>query len=225
MATFPNIKIALCHTNYRLSWHVVRVLTMASIPSLHCVLAGDFESLGFSHAYHATYWFDCQCVLFVCLSLVNVFSMFTVSTTVRIAYYLLTFCWKQWQTEFIFLFKQILNNCLKTYQIVDSVNGAGRFVNGEECCSLCSSSYFMLVHCRVNAVSNGQVRGDGYNEGCLGTLGMACRHVSFINCDSNNCEHLRLLVTLYAYNWITFFYYELVFLFICCLYVYSFLIF
>ena len=31
---------------------------------------------------------------------------------------------------------------------------------------------FFLCVFRVNAVSNGQVRGDSYSEGCLGVLGI-----------------------------------------------------
>lgn len=32
---------------------------------------------------------------------------------------------------------------------------------------------------RINAVSNGQVRGDSYSEGCMGQTGMYCTHVFF----------------------------------------------
>lgn len=35
----------------------------------------------------------------------------------------------------------------------------------------------LMFVCRINAVSNGQVRGDSYSEGCLGQTGTGARAV------------------------------------------------
>lgn len=53
------------------------------------------------------------------------------------------------------------------------------------CCAVHSDkpevhdTLIVKTFCRVNAVSNGQVRGDTYTEGCLGTTGLCMLNYLF----------------------------------------------
>lgn len=45
------------------------------------------------------------------------------------------------------------------------------FVNAYFLLYLCLPRFILFCWYRINAVSNGQVRGDSYSEGCLGQTG------------------------------------------------------